>query len=91
MKSKDELIKLRNVYLEKHRKGESLTLEETAIAMWDPNGDKKPMSTMGILKLQQRALAHLREAFKKYRIYNIDDVLGSKLRSYGNISTIHGI
>ena len=91
MKSKDELIQLRKIYLEKHDKGEPLTLEETAIAMWDPNSNKKPMTTMGVLKLQQRALNRLREALKKYHIYNVDDVIGAKLRSFGNLSTIHGI
>lgn len=87
--STKELIKLKNQYIEKHRLGEPLTLEETAIAIWDPKSGKKPMTAMGVYKLQVRALEKLKIALKKYHITKIDDVISTKYREIGKIAVEH--
>ena len=69
----------RQLALEKHRCGEHLTLDETALAMWDPSREKKPMSVMGIQKIEMRALAKLRAAVaKRYGWKSLDDVLETR-------------
>lgn len=51
----------------KYLNGEPLTLEETALAMWMYDGRKtlKPMTRMGMLKMEQRILEKLRTACAK--------------------------
>lgn len=48
----------------KYLNGEPLTLEETALAMWMYDGRKtlKPMTRMGMLKMEQRIMEKLRKA-----------------------------
>lgn len=48
----------------KYLNGEPLTLEETALAMWmyDGRKTKKPMTRMGMLKMEQRIMEKLRKA-----------------------------
>lgn len=87
--STEELIKLKKQYIEKHRLGEPLTLDETAIAIWDPKSGKKPMTAMGVYKLQTRALEKLKIALKKYHITKIDDVISAKYREIGKIAVEH--
>lgn len=54
----------------KYMNGEPLTLEESALALWMYDGRKtaKPMSRMGMLKLEQRIMAKLRKACEKYGV-----------------------
>lgn len=85
--STEELIKLKNQYIEKHNCGAPLTLEETAIAIWDPKSGKKPMTSMGIYKIQMKALEKLKLELRKYHITKIDDVVSTKYREYGKISS----
>lgn len=66
--------------IKKHEAGECLTLDETAFAIWDPEHEEKPMSPMGILKIERRALAKLKAEFAKYSINNLDDVFDPKGR-----------
>jgi len=48
----------------KYINGEPMTLEETALALWMTDGrkTKKPMSRMGMLKMEQRIMEKLRKA-----------------------------
>lgn len=62
----------------KHMTGNRLTLEETALAMWDPKTEEKPMSPMGILKIERRALEKLKKAFKKLGVNSFDDIFSDK-------------
>lgn len=59
----------------KYINGEPLTLEETALAMWmyDGRKTKKPMTRMGMLKMEQRIMLKLRKACDKVGI-TIDDL-----------------
>ena len=71
-----ELLAIREAAIEKHRHGERLTLEETALAIWKPDVEAKPMSIMGVQKIEKRALAKLREELKKrYGITSLSDIL----------------
>lgn len=78
MKTKEELIQAKRIALIKHSNGEPLTLEETALAIWDPETSKRPMSNMGVLKIQNKALDKLKAALKKYNIHGIDDMFSPK-------------
>ena len=69
--------------MKKHRDGKSLTLDETAFAVWDPDTQAKPMSPMGILKIERRALDKLKCELKKYGISSLDDVFDPKHREAG--------
>lgn len=67
----------------KYLNGEPMTLDETALAMWMSEGRKakRPMTKVGVLSIENRALAKLREGLKKYGINNLDDVLFPKGRT----------
>lgn len=54
-----------------------MTLEEAAFALWMIDGKKtaRPMTRMGILKIEQKACAKMREKLKKYGIKQLDDVV----------------
>ena len=82
----EEMIGIRNLALKKHANGKALTLEETALAIWDPNSRKKPMTTMGLLKLERRALAKLKTKLKEYNIDSLDDLFDPKYREVGHES-----
>ena len=61
-----------------------LSLEQTAVLLWQLEGRKteKPMTKMGILKIEQNALLKLRVGLKKYGINHYDDVFDpNKFRS----------
>lgn len=64
----------RKVYLEMHRKGQKLTVSQTAIAMWNPETEKRPLTKMAVLKIEQRALAKLKSKLASLGIKNLDDV-----------------
>ena len=70
--------------------GERLTLEETAVAIWDPDTEAHPMTCMGVLKIEKRALDKLKEQLKKYGINDLSDVFEPKAREYGKpVSSVY--
>ena len=70
---------------EKLRTGHKLTLDETAVMIWNPKKEKKPLSAMGVLKIERRALEKIRKGLAKYGITKLDDVLGVKTHEYGSL------
>lgn len=75
------MIQMKKEALKKHEDGKCLTLDETALAIWDPDKDDKPMSAMGILKIERRALAKLKSKLhSRYGIDNLDDIFDPKHR-----------
>ena len=64
----------RKVYLEMHRKGQKLTVSQTAIAMWNPETEKRPLTKMAVLKIEQRALAKLKTKLASLGINSLDDI-----------------
>lgn len=64
----------RKVYLEMHRKGQGLTASQTAIAMWNPETEERPLTKMAVLKIEQRALAKLKSKLSSLGIKSLDDV-----------------
>ena len=66
-----------------YAEGEPLTLEETAVAIWRPDVEKHPMTCMGVLKIEKRALAKMKSKLKTLNIHGLDDVFESKFREYG--------
>ena len=79
-------LQMKKDALRKRADGERLTLEETAVAIWNPITEKHPMTCMGILKIEQRALEKMRIGLKKYGINDISDVVDPKFREYGKLS-----
>lgn len=87
MKTRKELIDFRNQCLRKHREGLHLTFEETAAVIWDPNGKaSKPMTSMAICKIEQKALAKLKAALAKYGIKSLDDMFENKHHDFSHIN-----
>lgn len=82
--SKEAMLAFKKQCLKKHAAGNGLTLDETAFAIWDPETQAKPMSPMGILKIERRALAKLKNELAKYGIKNLDDVFDPKYREMGH-------
>ena len=72
------LLQQKEIALAKHASGELLTLDETALAIWDPKTEKKPMTRMGMLKFEKRILEKLRKALFKYGIRNLSDVIETR-------------
>ena len=64
----------RKAYLEMHRKGQKLTVSQTAIAMWNPETEKRPLTKMAVLKIEQRALAKLKSKLASLGIKSLDDI-----------------
>jgi len=64
----------RKVYIEMHKKGEKLTVEQTRLAIWDPETEEKPLTKMAVLKIEQRALAKLKTKLASLGINSLDDV-----------------
>lgn len=64
----------RKVYLEMHRKGQRLTVSQTAIAMWNPETEERPLTKTAVLKIEQRALAKLKSKLSSLGIKSLDDV-----------------
>lgn len=81
--SKTSMLEFKKQCLKKHEAGECLTLDETAFAIWDPEKDSKPMSPMGILKIERRALAKLKVELANHGIKNLDDIFDPKHREMG--------
>lgn len=82
-KSRENMLEFKEQCLKKHEAGENLTLDETAFAIWNPEKESKPMTPMGILKIERRALDKLKTALKKYGINNLDDVFDPRHRELG--------
>lgn len=81
--SKAAMLAFRGECLRKHRDGKALTLDETAFAMWNPDTEAKPMTPMGILKIERRALAKLKEKLKESGVTSLDDLFDPKHREMG--------
>lgn len=64
----------RKVYLEMHKKGVPLTVEQTRLCIWNPKTEAKPLTKMAVLKIEQRALEKLRDKMKKLGIKSLDDI-----------------
>ena len=84
-KTKDRAhwLQMKKEALRRRAEGERLTLEETAVAIWDPNTEKQPLTCMGVLKIEKKALEKMRVALKKYGINDLSDVIEPKYREYG--------
>ena len=90
-KDREHWLQMKKEALRKRAEGKRLTLEETSYAIWDPEKEKHPMTCMGVLKIEQRALAKLKLALRKYRINDMSDVIEPKFREYGtSTSSIYG-
>lgn len=78
----------RKVYREMHRKGQPLTVSQTAIAMWDPKTEKRPLTKMAVLKIEQRVLAKLKSMLVSLGINNLDDVFSPRreIASQGDLA-----
>ena len=80
MTDKKDLIDKKRKAMQKHKDGKRLTYEETALAIWDEKTESKPLSAMGIFKIEKRALEKLKLGLKKYGITGLDDILEPKDR-----------
>ena len=78
----------RKVYREMHRKGQPLTVSQTAIAMWDPKTEKRPLTKMAVLKIEQRVLAKLKSLLALLGIKSLDDVFSPRreIASQGDLA-----
>lgn len=89
-KEKEHWLKLKEEAIKKHKAGYPLSLEETSLAIWNPDVEDYPMTSMGVLKIEKRALAKLKIELKKKNIVGIDDLFESKFREYAKpISSIY--
>ena len=57
-----------------YKKGQKLTVSQTAIAMWNPETEKRPLTKMAVLKIEQRALAKLKSKLASLGIKSLDDI-----------------
>jgi uncharacterized protein YqeY len=85
----DSRISLRMKCLAKHKAGERLTFVETALAMWDPKTEERPLTSMAICKIEQRALKKLKDALKEYGINGIDDMFENRHREFAHMNCEH--
>lgn len=76
--NRDEWLQYKKDVLIKHASDKALTLEETAAAIWDPDKTDKPMTAMGVYKIEQRALKKLRDALSQFGIKSLDDAITSR-------------
>lgn len=72
------LEKQREIYLEMHRKGIPLTIEQTRLCIWNPETQDKPLSKMAVQKIEEKALAKLKVKLAELGIKNLDDVFGPR-------------
>lgn len=85
-KDREHWMQMKKDALRKRAAGERLTLEETAVAIWQPDKEKQPMTCMGVLKIEKKALAKMKEALKKYKINDLSDIIEPKYREFGRNS-----
>lgn len=79
------LLEQRKIYREMHKKGQHLTVAQTAIAMWNPKTEPKPLSKMAVLKIEQKALAKLKSKLAALGIKNLNDILEPKRGAHDEI------
>ena len=79
------LLEQRKIYLEMHKKGQRLTVAQTAIAMWNPETEPRPLSKMAVLKIEQKALAKLKSKLAALGIKNLNDILEPKRGAHDEI------
>ena len=48
-KDREHWMQMKKAALRKRAEGERLTLEETAVAIWNPKTEKQPLTCMGVL------------------------------------------
>ena len=84
--TRKDLIIMRNQCIAKHKMGEPLTLEETALAIWNPDTEVKPLTSMAIHKIEKRALLKLQGELKKYGIKSLDDLFENKHREFAHMN-----
>lgn len=82
-KSHEHWLQMKKEALAKHAEGKYLTLEEIAVAIWNPMTEEHPMTCMGVLKVLNKALEKLKKALKKYGINDLSDVFEPKYREFG--------
>ncbi len=83
-KDRQHWIRMKHDALAKRAEGKTLTLEETAVAIWDPKTEKRPMTCMGMLKFERRVLDKIRRLLRdRYGIKNLSDVCEPRYREYG--------
>ena len=71
-----------------YKKGQKLTVSQTAIAMWDPKTEKRPLTKMAVLKIEQRALAKLKSKLASLGIKSLDDVFSPHREDAVQVSEI---
>lgn len=76
--NRDEWLQYKKDVLIKYASGETLTLEETAAAIWDPDKTDKPMTAMGVYKIEQRALKKLKGILSQLGIKSLSDAIASR-------------
>lgn len=90
-KDRETWLAMKEAAIKKHAAGEALTLEETATAMWNPEIENQPMSAMGILKIERRALEKLKKKLSEFGITSLDDIFDPKFREYAKpVSNVYG-
>lgn len=82
-KDREHWMQMKKAALRKRAEGERLTLEETAAAIWNPKTEKQPLTCMGVLKIEKRALEKMKLKLKEYGIRDLSDVIEPKYREYG--------
>lgn len=89
-KDREHWLKMKQDALKRYVAGNRLTLEETSIAIWDPESEKQPMTCMGVLKIEKKALDKLKSKLKAFGIKDLGDVFEPKFREYGRqVSTVY--
>ena len=83
-KNKERWLKIRKEASRKHADGKSLTLEETAIMLWNPETEDHPMSGMNVLKIERKALAKVKTGLAQLGLHSLDDIFDAKFREHGN-------
>lgn len=87
-KDRAHWLQMKKDALRRRAEGHRLTLEETAAAIWNPETEKHPMTCMGVLKIEKKALAKLKSKLKQYGINDLSDVLEPKYRELGKQSVV---
>ena len=82
-KDREHWLQMKKDALRRRVEGHRLTLEETAVAIWNPEKEKQPLTCMGVLKIEKKALEKMKTALKKYGIKDLSDVIEPKYRECG--------
>ena len=79
------LLEQRKIYREMHRNGERLTVAQTAVAMWNPETESKPLSKMAVLKIEQKALAKMKAKLAALGLNSINDIIEPKRGAHDEV------